>query len=53
MACEANRSGGRQQEPAENREGVLPVASQKPVESLSFMEGRIVNHDLLAWQLYQ
>ena len=27
MACQANRSGGRQQEPAENREGVLPVAS--------------------------
>ena len=27
MACQANRSGGRQQEPAGNREGVLPVAS--------------------------
>jgi len=27
MACQANRSGGRQQEPAGNREEVLPVAS--------------------------
>ena len=27
MACRANRNSGRQQEPAENREGVLPVAS--------------------------
>ena len=27
IACQANRSSGRQQEPAGNREGVLPVAS--------------------------
>jgi IS605 OrfB family transposase len=27
MACAANHKGGRQQEPAENREGVLPIAS--------------------------
>ncbi len=27
MACESNRSSGRKQEPAENREGVLPMAS--------------------------
>jgi len=27
MACAANRSSGRQQEPAGNREGVLPIAS--------------------------
>jgi putative transposase len=27
MACRANRRSGRQQEPAENREGVLPLAS--------------------------
>ncbi len=27
MACQANRRSGRQQEPAENREGVLPMAS--------------------------
>ncbi|KPL13302.1 MAG: hypothetical protein AMS26_14990 [Bacteroides sp. SM23_62] len=27
IACQANRSSGRQQEPARNREGVMPVAS--------------------------
>lgn len=27
MACRANRNSGRQQEPAKNREGVLPLAS--------------------------
>jgi len=36
MACQANRISGRQQEPAGTREEVLPVASLKPMESISF-----------------
>ena len=36
MACRANRVSGRQQEPAGTREEVLPVASEKLLESISF-----------------
>jgi hypothetical protein len=56
MACRANRISGRQQEPAGTREDVLPVASYKPLESISFTEWRmsmdtIYTKNIKSWTL--
>ena len=51
LACiNANRISDRQQEPAGNREGALPVASKEAMESPSFTEGEDVNN--LHLQIY-